>query len=74
LQQILGKPARDLLKILAVTEDPGCKAIDEISLLDKFDTNLLIAFRRALCLLNTLPIWTFLLDTSSGHAILVPAA
>jgi hypothetical protein len=60
-----------------VTEDPGCKAffvIDEISLLDKFEPKLLIAIRRALRLLKTLPIWTFLLDTSSGLAILAPAA
>lgn len=70
-------PAKELLKILPKTDIPGCEAflvIDEISLLNDFDPNLLLALRRALRLLRQLPIWTFFLDTSSGLAILAPAS
>jgi hypothetical protein len=75
-ENTLSKPAADLLRDLPHSDVQGCDAffvVDEVSLLDKIDRRLFPALRRILRLLQALPIWTFVLDTTSGLAALAPA-
>jgi hypothetical protein len=75
-EEIVGKPARDVLEIHPLLDILECKAsfaVNEISLLNIYSQNRCLELRPVLCLSKVLPICTFLLDTNSCVANPPPA-